>query len=106
MDTIENYYDRYDENKNYERVLIREGYGTQGSEINEIQSINMARLQGVADALFADGDIIRDAAVSINKETGEVQAQSGAVYIKGAVRGVAPAVFTIPTTAPWPSAFA
>lgn len=98
MDTIENYYDRYDENKNYERVLIREGYGTQGSEINEIQSIAMARLQGVADALFADGDIIRDAAVSINPETGEVQAQSGAVYIKGAVRGVAPAVFTIPTT--------
>lgn len=36
--------------------------------------------------------------MSINKETGEVQAQSGAVYIKGAVRGVAPAVFTIPTT--------
>ena len=64
--------------------------------MNAAQSAAMHRLQGVADALFKDGDIIRDAGIIVNKETGEVRAQSGAVYLRGAVRGVPEATFTIP----------
>lgn len=94
----DNYYDRFNEAKNYEKILIREGYGTQGSEINELQSSASHRLKGIADALFKDGDIIRDASVIIDKDTGKVRAASGAVYLKGAVRGVADAEFTIPIT--------
>ena len=84
----DSYYDNFNASKNYEKILYRDGYTLQGAELNEAQSAAMHRLQGVADALFKDGDIIRDAGIIVNKETGEVRAQSGAVYLRGAVRGV------------------
>ena len=92
----DSYYDNFNASKNYEKILYRDGYTLQGAELNEAQSAAMHRLQGVADALFKDGDIIRDAGIIVNKETGEVRAQSGAVYLRGAVRGVPEATFTIP----------
>ena len=95
---IANYYNRFDEGKNVEEILFRDGYGAQASEHNELQGIFKTRLRSVADALFKDGDIIRDAQIVVNAQTGEVQAGSGAVYLDGAVRGVAPATFTIPTS--------
>jgi len=75
----DSYYDNFNASKNYEKILYRDGYTLQGAELNEAQSAAMHRLQGVADALFKDGDIIRDAGIIVNKETGEVRAQSGAV---------------------------
>ena len=95
-DMPDSYYDKFNASKNYEKILYRDGYTLQGAELNEAQSAAMHRLQGVADALFKDGDIIRDAGIIVNKETGEVRAQSGAVYLRGAVRGVPEATFTIP----------
>ena len=92
----DSYYDNFNASKNYEKILYRDGYTLQGAELNEAQSAAMHRLQGVADALFKDGDIIHDAGIIVNKETGEVRAQSGAVYLRGAVRGVSEATFTIP----------
>ena len=92
----DSYYDNFNASENYEKILYRDGYTLQGAELNEAQSAAMHRLQGVADALFKDGDIIRDAGIIVNKETGEVRAQSGAVYLRGAVRGVPEATFTIP----------
>lgn len=92
----DSYYDNFNASKNYEKILYRDGYTLQGAELNEAQSAAMHRLQGVADALFKDGDIIRDAGIIVDKETGEVRAQSGAVYLRGAVRGVPEATFTIP----------
>lgn len=84
----DSYYDNFNASKNYEKILYRDGYTLQGAELNEAQSAAMHRLQGVTDALFKDGDIIRDAGIIVDKETGEVRAQSGAVYLRGAVRGV------------------
>lgn len=62
----------------------------QSSEFNEVRSNFAARIQGVADALFRDGDVIRDARVIVNADTGETTCEAGAVYLKGAVRDVAP----------------
>jgi len=90
------YYDRTDPAKNYEQHLFIAGRGLQSAEMNEAQKAAQNRLRGVADALFRDGDIIRDASCLVNPDTGFVQCQSGALYIRGAVRGVAPASFTIP----------
>ncbi|WP_298034784.1 DUF4815 domain-containing protein [uncultured Desulfovibrio sp.] len=92
----DSYYNTFDAAKNHESILFRDGYTLQGAELNALQSASRYRLKGVADALFKDGDIIRDAQVVIDKETGAVQAGSGAVYLKGAVRGVPAAEFTIP----------
>jgi hypothetical protein len=94
---LENYYDRFDPAKNYERHLFRPRYPFQSAEANEIQSASIHRLRGIADALFRDGDVIRDAQVIIDPVTGETICQSGAVYLSGAVRGVAEARITIPT---------
>lgn len=92
------YYQRFDTAKEYEEHLFIAGRGLQSAELNEIQKHSANRLRGIADALFKDGDIVRDAACIVDGETGAVECFSGAIYIRGAVRGVAPASFTIPTT--------
>lgn len=94
----DNYYDRFDAEKNYEKILYRAGYTLQSAELNEQQSMAARRLRDVADALFKDGDVIRDASVLVDPVSGLVRAAAGAVYLRGAVRGVVPAEFTIPTS--------
>lgn len=90
------YYNRHDPAKNYDTILYRDGYTLQGAELNEEQSASQHRLRGIADALFKDGDVIRDAQIILNSTTGVVEAESGVIYIAGAVRGVPSATFTIP----------
>lgn len=90
------YFDRTDPDKEFDQHLFIAGRPLQSPELNEIQVASNTRLRGIADALFADGDIIRDASVVVDETTGVAQCQSGAVYIAGAVRGVAPATFTLP----------
>jgi len=89
-----NYYNRFDATKNYDEHLFIAGRVLQSAEMNEVQHQHNSRLKGVADALFKDGDIIRDASITVDSTTGVVQCQSGAIYIRGAVRGVAPATLT------------
>ncbi len=93
----DSYYDNFDPRKNYEKLLYRDGYTLQGAELNEAQSAALARLKGVADALFKDGDIISDASIIVDKATGNVRANAGSIYLRGAVRAVAAAEFAIPT---------
>ena len=95
---IENYSRTFDPAKCFERMLYRDGYVLQGRELNDEQEMSAWRLKQIADAILTDGDIIRDAQITVNDKTGEVNAQSGAIYLNGAVRGVAPATFIIPTT--------
>ena len=94
----DNFYDRFNPTKNYEKLLYRDGYTLQGAELNEAQSAALSRLKGVADALFKDGDIIRDAQIIVDATTGAVRAAAGAIYLCGAVRGVPAAEFVIPVT--------
>lgn len=93
---IDNYYNRFDAGNNYDEIFFRDGYGAQASEHNELQSMLKYRMRGIADAQFKNGDIISDAQIAVNAQTGEVQAGSGAVYLDGAVRGVAARSFSIP----------
>lgn len=86
--TLQNYYNRFDETKNYDMHLVRDGNAGQGAEINEIQSALLCRIKKIADGIYKDGDVLKDAQLVVNAETGEVKAQNGQVYINGAVRGV------------------
>lgn len=90
------YYSRFNPAKNYEQHLFVAGRGLQSAELNEIQLSAANRIRGIADALFKDGDIVRDASVSVDAASGVTQCAAGAIYLRGAVRGVAPATFTIP----------
>lgn len=95
---LQNYYNRFDETKNYDMHLVRDGNAGQGAEINEIQSSLMCRMKKIADGIYKDGDVLKDAQIVVDAETGEVKAQNGQVYINGAVRGVPAATFTVPVT--------
>lgn len=90
------YYQRFDPDKNYEEHLFLAGQPLQSAEFNELQKNAAYRLKTIADVLFKDGDIVRDAHIVVDENTGEVVCESGAIYITGAVRGVPPATFTIP----------
>ena len=91
------YYNRFDLAKNYESHAFRADITLQSAELNELQSASQARLKGVADALFKDGDIVRDARIVVNATTGVTICQSGAIYLSGAVRGIAPKTITLAT---------
>lgn len=90
------YYDRDDASKNYDYHLFLAGAGLQSAELNEIQRTMARRTRSLGDALFADGDVIRDASCVVNPDTGLARLGAGVVYIGGAVRGVPPAEFTVP----------
>jgi hypothetical protein len=92
------YYDRTDDSKNYEKHLFTAGQGLSSAELNEIQQYPTSRIRGIGDAIFKDGDIIRDARVVVNENTGAVIAESGAVYVRGAVRGVPARNFVVSTS--------
>lgn len=98
MPNIDNYWNRYDAGKNYTELLFRDGYGTQASEHNELQSIVFARMARLAKAMFKDGDILADAQISVNESTGLVRAAAGEVCLAGAVWSVPAREFTIPAT--------
>lgn len=97
-----NYHDRFDADKEYEQHLFVAGRGLQSAELNEIQSMANNRLKRIADVMFENGAIIRDASLSVADLLGTEQCRatldSGALYVDGAVRGVAPAVFDLPKT--------
>lgn len=93
---IDNYWNRYDSSKEYREILFRDGYGTQASEINELESITAAHVRGIGDAIFSDGDIIKDAQISVDASSGSVTAEAGQVYLAGTVYSVSASAFTVP----------
>lgn len=96
--TLQGYYNRFDASKRYDELLFRASKGLQSAELNEIQAILSDRVRKIADVLFKDGAVVRGGSANIDAATGEVQMDSGAVYVLGGVREVAAATFTIPTT--------
>ena len=89
------YYDRFNAAQNYDKHLFRAGKTLQSAELNELQSASQARLKSVADSIFKDGDIVRDARIVVNLSTGVTVCESGSVYLSGTVRGVVPATLTL-----------
>lgn len=95
---LQNYFNRFDKTKEYDQVEFLAGRVLQSAELNDMQSIIIDKITNIGNSLFSDGAIISGAQVIIDPNTGATQCQSGAIYVKGAVRGVLPANFTIPTT--------
>ncbi|WP_431860112.1 DUF4815 domain-containing protein [Azospirillum sp.] len=95
---LQDYFSRYGtgDHGKYERHLFRTGRVVQSAELVEIQEAQIDRLRKIGDVLFKDGALVRDAQLIVNPDTGATIAESGALYLRGAVRGVPPASFTIP----------
>lgn len=91
------YYDRFDASSNYERHLFRAGNVLQSAELNELQSASMFRLRQITDTLLKEGNVLSGADVLVDLATGATTITGGAIYLKGAVRGVPPGAITVPT---------
>jgi hypothetical protein len=80
----------------FDQHLFLAGNILQSAEMNEIQTTQHAHLKGVADALFKDGDIVRDCRAVIQNLIATIE--SGAIYIEGQVRGVPQGNVTVTAT--------
>lgn len=95
MTSTSTIYDRTDPTKGYERHLFRPDRVLQAAEMNEIQTVINTRMREIANGIYRDGDVLRDAQATVDPVTGDTRCTNGAVYLAGAVRGVPPAAFTI-----------
>lgn len=95
---IDCYYNNYDPARHYEAVLLRDGRPMMASEINEIQSIGLARHKALGCSLYKDGDVVSGAQIAINKETGIVTATAGKVFLDGQIWELEMARFQIPVS--------
>ncbi|HHA3594143.1 TPA: DUF4815 domain-containing protein [Salmonella enterica subsp. enterica serovar Newport] len=82
----------------YDKHMFIAGRILQSAELNEVQSTGQYQLKSIADALFKDGDIVRDCRAVINSTTKVATIESGAIYLAGQVRGVPDGSMTVPAT--------
>lgn len=68
--------------------MFREGMVLQAAELNEAQRIAEWRSTSVSDALFADGNIVAGAGITISPGAGLVHGGAGRVYLAGAIRDI------------------
>ncbi|ECB1886228.1 DUF4815 domain-containing protein [Salmonella enterica subsp. enterica serovar Mississippi] len=98
--TKDNYYDRTEQfakdGWTFDKQLYIAGRILQAAELNEMQATTQSQLKSVADALFKDGDIVRDCSAIIENLVATIA--SGAIYLRGQVRGVPDGRVTVPAT--------
>ncbi|MCG5240098.1 DUF4815 domain-containing protein [Azospirillum doebereinerae] len=94
---LDRYYNLYDPTKHHDELLFRAGDGLQARELNEMQTAIFNRIAGVAGALFKEGDIKDGADIVLDVDTGALTLTPGTVYLRGAMRSVSGASFTVPT---------
>ena len=66
--SLERYYNLFDPQRGEAELMFRAGDGLQSRELNELQSVLQHRISGIANAIFKDGDLIRDAQLIVDIE--------------------------------------
>ncbi len=89
-------YNTFDPEKGYEAVEFVDDKVLQSRELNDAQAMLAHRITGIAEGIYSNGDVLRDAQLTVNPQTGQAVAESGAIFMQGAVRGVPPASFIVP----------
>lgn len=80
------YNDRFDEDKEYTKVLYQPDRALQAAELNEQQSIVDSNMIKLGNAIFTDGDVQEGMAFLVNPEKTEITVREGLVYLGGKVR--------------------
>ena len=62
------YYDDFDENKNYYRVLFKPGFPIQSRELTTLQSLLQDQISSFADHIFKDGSVVIPGNISYDSE--------------------------------------
>lgn len=84
--SIKDYYNRYNEDKQYARNLFVAGKVLQSAEMNEMESMLLDRIRHVGDTILTNGDIIEGCQLVIGE--GGATVTAGKVYLDGDVRVV------------------
>lgn len=94
---LDNYYNRFDPEKHYDKILFRPGKGLQSAELNELQDQHFFQSRGISDSLMKDGDVIAGGDLVIDQDTGLTKIGNTSVYIQGHVRHLKAHEMTVPT---------
>ena len=70
------YFDDFDKEKNYYRVLVKPEYPIQAREINNLQSILQNQVESLGNHFFKDGSVVIPGQTSYNRFYNAVQIQS------------------------------
>ena len=70
---ISPYYDDFNEENNFHKVLYRPGYSVQARELNQIQSILQTQLEKTGDTLYQDGSRVLGAELVLNNKINSLQ---------------------------------
>ena len=96
---LDNYQNRFDPAKRYEKHLFRSGKGTQAAEQNEHQENTLYRIKRLGNVIIKDGAVCDGAQCIVDPVTGAVQLDAGVIYLHGLPRDVDAANFTVPVDA-------
>jgi hypothetical protein len=62
---VDPYYDDFDEDKNYHRILFKPGYAVQSRELTQAQSILQDQIKKFGNHMFKTGSVVTDGQVTI-----------------------------------------
>ena len=77
------YYDDFDPNKNYHRILFKPGYAVQARELTQSQTILQNQVSSFASAIFAQNTPISGGKVTINAHCDYIKLQAN--YLNSAI---------------------
>ena len=72
----EPYYDDYNEDNNFYRVLFRPGYAVQARELTQLQTMLQKQVSRHGDFVFKDGSRVADGDTSVDRTVGYVKLQN------------------------------
>ena len=92
---LKGYFQAFEPENNYERLMFRSGKGLQSRELNDIQAQVAHQVKGIADVLLKDGDIVSEGDVIVDKDQQHVSLGPSSIYLAGHVRHLPSAVVAI-----------
>ena len=80
------YYDDYDENSNYYRILFRPGYAVQAREVTQLQTILQKQIERYGQHMFRDGSKVLGGEVTLDTDVKslKLETQESGVNINAA----------------------
>ena len=62
------YYDDFDKEDNFHRVLFRPGFAIQARELTQLQTILQTQISRFGDNIFKEGAVVKPGGASINQK--------------------------------------
>ena len=74
------YYDDFDENKNYHRILFRPGYAVQARELTQLQTVMQNQIERFGNHIFKNGSIVLGGQLTLDVEARHINLQPTFIY--------------------------